>query len=49
MWQQWTWWQMSCSRQYVSIEGLPSYIVWESVQTTAMIQKLNQLRKKKTN
>lgn len=49
MWQQWIWEQMSCSRQYVSIEGLPSYTVWESVQTTALIHFLNQSRKKETN
>ena len=45
MWQQWTWWQATCSRQYVGEDGILPYIVWESLQPTTLIHFLNQSSK----
>ena len=44
MWQQWTNWQMdSCLEE----DGIPSYLAWESVQTTQLIQLLKRLTERR--
>ena len=47
MWQQWTWWQMSCEREFLNEIGIAPYFVWESVQPICSIRSKNELMEKR--
>ena len=42
MWQQWTWWQMSCEKSFSDEAGIVPYVMWKSVQSTHSIRSKNE-------